>query len=341
MTQLSRREFLKLTGSLLGGMVLTPFLPRLTDFDDSNLVRVAIESVSIYKEPSDESAIVGQWRRDELVHVYEEVVAEEPSYNPVWYRVWGGFMHRARLPRVRVRYNTPLNAVRETGQIAEVTVPYTQSVRLVRGEWQPFYRLYYESTHWVMGVEPGPDGQPWYKLLDELLEINYYVPAIHMRPIPDEEIAPISPEVPFEKKRIEVDLRAQTLMAYEYDQVVFATKISSGLLYSLPGVSIPTKTPSGRFNIENKYPSKHMGDGSLEASIDAYELAGVPWTCFFTEQGHAFHGTWWHDNYGVPMSHGCINMRTPEAKWLFRWARPESVPDKIDVIGYGTMVHIF
>ena len=91
-----------------------------------------------------------------------------------------------------------------------------------------------------------------------------------------------------------------------------------------------------------------MGDGSLASDIDAYELVGVPWTSFFTETGgYAFHGTYWHDNFGVPMSRGCINMRPAEAKWLFRWAFPLSspgdfeVPSKVDRRGYGTPVVIY
>ena len=84
-----------------------------------------------------------------------------------------------------------------------------------------------------------------------------------------------------------------------------------------------------------------MGNGSLASDINAYELPGVPWTCFFTKEGHAFHGTYWHENYGVPMSHGCINMRTHEAKWLFRWLRPIHDGPQLYRRGYGTTVNIF
>jgi lipoprotein-anchoring transpeptidase ErfK/SrfK len=81
------------------------------------------------------------------------------------------------------------------------------------------------------------------------------------------------------------------------------------------------------------------------ASSDENVLAGVPWTSFFTDKGHAFHGTYWHDNFGLPMSHGCVNMRTEEAKWLFRWSQPSAGFDDIDkqtldARGYGTAVDI-
>jgi hypothetical protein len=99
---------------------------------------------------------MGTWYRDDLVHVYEEVVAKEPVYNPVWYRVWGGYMHRSRLQRVKNIPNIPLTSIPEGKRVmAEVTVPFTQPWRStkVRG-WEPINpRLYYRSVHWLEAVE--------------------------------------------------------------------------------------------------------------------------------------------------------------------------------------------
>lgn len=61
---------------------------------------------------------------------------------------------------------------------------------------------------------------------------------------------------------------------------------------------------------------------------------------FFTSVGHAFHGTYWHDNFGTPMSRGCVNMRTEEATRSFRWTRPLHEPDRIYTPRYGTLVVI-
>ncbi|MCG2785418.1 MAG: L,D-transpeptidase family protein [Anaerolineae bacterium] len=344
--KLSRRDFFKLTGAALGGLAFSPYLPPVTEFEDSLLVRVASTAISVHSMPNDESRIVRQVYRDQILPVYEEVNSGFPGYNPVWYRVWGGFVHRARMPKVEVRYNAPVLSIRENGQLAEVTVPFTQAMLVRKAGWEPLYRLYYGTVHWVVGVEPGPDGLPWYILMDELLDITYNVPTSHMRLIPDEEIAPLSPEVPWEEKRVEVNLGTQLMTCYEYDQSVFQTNIASGRLDStIPANGIPTRTPAGKFNVSVKMPSKHMGDGNLAADIEAYELAGVPWTVFFTPQGHAFHGTYWHDNYGVPMSSGCINMRNHEAKWFFRWCLPSAGADEInpgtlDKKGYGTPIVI-
>lgn len=76
--------------------------------------------------------------------------------------------------------------------------------------------------------------------------------------------------------------------------------------------------------------------------LEAYILPGVPWVSFFEpETGIAFHGTYWHQNFGVPMSHGCINMKTEEARWLYRWTTPAGEIQKMNTIGYGTQVHVY
>ncbi len=111
-----------------------------------------------------------------------------------------------------------------------------------------------------------------------------------------------------------MNLTTQRLSAYENGKIIFETSISSGIPYGKTASSV------GKFNIDPKTPSKHMGNGNLFAGADDYELPGVPWTSFFTGDGQAFHGTYWHDNFGTPMSHGCINMRTEEARWIFRWS---------------------
>ena len=67
----------------------------------------------------------------------------------------------------------------------------------------------------------------------------------------------------------------------------------------------------GRFRVYAKYRATPMrGPG--------YYLPNVPWTMYFYG-GYAIHGTYWHNNFGTPMSHGCVNMKIPEAKWLYNW----------------------
>ena len=351
-SKISRRDFLKLAGIALGGLAFSPYAPSIGEFDDGTWIRITSSGVQnlgipVRSKPTDQSPIVRSVFRDDLLHVYEEINSGTPEYNPIWYHIWGGYVHRAHTQKVQYIYNDPAKSIRESKQLAEVSVPYTQALRLVGKDWVLLNRLYYQSVHWVVGVDDGPDGQPWYRVLDAWNNITYNVPATHLRLIPDEELAPISPEVPLENKRIEVSLGMQTISCYEYDKVVLQTNISSGLeTPNLGKNGISTLTPAGDFRIEVKMPSQHMGNGSLASDLDAYELLGVPWVSFFKNPpGYAFHGTYWHDNFGTPMSHGCVNMRTEEAKWLFRWGLPAAPAAQInqatlDKRGWGTGVKI-
>lgn len=340
--RLTRRHFLKLAA--LTGFAAVGFRPfgNQEEFTDAeNIGRVTVRSISVYKQPREESQILFQHYRDELLNIYYEYESPYgPEYNPIWYRVFGGWVHRSDVFRTPISYNTPGDPTPETGQIAEVTVPYTQALRYTSSDgWTPLYRLYSTSVHWVKALEEGPDGQPWYRLLDELLKIEYHVPAAHLRLIQPEELTPITPEKS-DTKRIEVNITLQKMMCFEGDEKVMETRVSTGVPYR-PTDLIPWETPKGSFNIYSKMPSKHMGDGRLTGNPEDYELPGVPWTSFFESTGVAFHGTYWHDDYGRQRSHGCVNMRSSEARWLFRWITPISDPTVMEKTGYGTRVLVY
>ena len=342
---ITRRDFLKLAGFSLCGLALSSLPDEAEEHNlpQGFLGRITRDS-SIFRQPSwPNGETVGYLHIDDLVNLYYEITpVSGPPYNPVWYRVWSGYLHSGYVQQVKFQFNNPVDKLPESGQLCEVTVPFTEIYQFssFRG-WEKRIRLYYSSTHWAVGVDEGPDKKPWYRLFDELREDQYHVPATHLRLIPDAEISPISPEVPPEEKRIEVSLQNQTLTAYEGDQSVFHTAISSGLNQQPDPEALPWDTPTGRFHILSKMPSKHMGDGNLAA--EGYDLPGVPWTCFFTSEGHAIHGAYWHDNFGIQMSHGCINMRSEKAKWIFRWTTPifkTPIESHVDweKRGYGTLL---
>ena len=344
-TNLTRRDFLKIASLSLSALSTQAFMPYF-GFEaeqKSNLIaRIATDSVSVYSQPNDKSTILYQRYRDEIVNIYGEIISEHgPGYNPLWYKVWGGYIHSGYLQRVEIKFNFLQSEFPEQGALGEITVPLTQTMRnrSYLG-WEPVYRLYYQSTHWVMSLDEGPDKEPWYRLKDELLNVDYHVPASHVRIIPPEELSPISPDVPPHRKHIEVSIAYQTLKAYEEGNLVFETSIASGVPMRNPDPDlIPTDTPKGSFHIQSKLPSKHMGNGNLTSDIYGYELPGVPWTGFFEPKtGVAFHGTYWHHNFGIRMSRGCINMKTEEAKWLFRWCTPGTNGDEIETRGFGTKV---
>jgi hypothetical protein len=342
--QLSRRDFLKISALSMGGLAFRRWLPVEDRASPLGVGRVTVAEINVRNQPSRRSEIVAKRYRDQLVSLFEEVISPSgPLHNPRWYRLTDGYAHSAYLQRVETAHlNPPMSYVALNGRLGEVTVPFAQTMRWTKdGGWTPLYRLYFQSVHRFTAIEEGPDGEAWYRITDELLRLDYHVPAIYLRPIPDAELSPISAHLPWQKKRIEVSLPDQTLTAFEDGKVVLHTKISSGMRGEPPPGEIPTATPSGKFTIGVKIPSKHMGDGLLTEAIDAYELPGVPWTCFFAPHGIAFHGTYWHDNFGTPMSHGCINMRTEEAKWLYRWSLPETKSRIWEKRGYGTRVDVF
>ena len=337
---LSRRKFLKLSALSLGALAFRP-LEKLHQTQHPRLVRVSgvgnIKSVSIHKEPNEDSVILYQRAKDDLINVYDEIESKYgPEYNPIWYRVWGGYVHRKWLAEVKHVLNPLTDTIHEEGQLGEITVPYTRALLYSsRNGWDPVYRLYYQTLHWIRDIITGPDNRPWYQLEDQLNKVKYAIPAEHMRVMDDSEFDPISPDVPPGEKRIEISISRQLLTAYEGDQIVLQTKVSTGSLTPLQ------KTPTGKFVIDPKHPAKHMGNGQVTSDIYAYELVGVPWNCFFDwEGGIATHGTYWHNNYGTPMSRGCVNMRIHEAKWLYLWTTPHGGPHDRVVNGYGTSVTV-
>lgn len=110
-----------------------------------------------------------------------------------------------------------------------------------------------------------------------------------------------------EKKHIYVDLSTQTLYAYEGSTQIMKVLISSGKW---------GRTPTGNFNIWTKLPVTRMAGGQ---GADAYDLPNVRWVMYF-HNDFGFHTAYWHNNFGHPMSHGCINMRLIDARELFAWA---------------------
>jgi LysM repeat protein len=121
---------------------------------------------------------------------------------------------------------------------------------------------------------------------------------------PQSQPAPQIAHAPTGEKWIDVNVTTQTLSAYEGDRLVFTTKVSTGVR------RYPTVL--GKFRIRTKLRAQTMvGPG--------YYLPNVPYVMYFYA-GYAIHGTYWHNDFGRPRSHGCVNMSIPDAKWLYEWA---------------------
>jgi lipoprotein-anchoring transpeptidase ErfK/SrfK len=106
-------------------------------------------------------------------------------------------------------------------------------------------------------------------------------------------------------KWVEILLAEQRLVAWEDGRMVMSTPVSTG--------TRKTPTPRGTFRIYRKYAKQRM-------SGPGYDLPNVPWVMYFRKGGYALHGTYWHNNFGRPMSHGCVNLPIGEAAWLYQWA---------------------
>jgi len=118
------------------------------------------------------------------------------------------------------------------------------------------------------------------------------------------------------EKHIYVDLTTQTLTAYQGDALFMTAPVSTGKWFP---------TPDGEFTIWEKIRATRMAGGE---GADAYDLPNVPWVMFFSGpgvdagRGFSLHGAYWHDNFGHPMSHGCVNMSQDDAEKLYDWTDP-------------------
>ena len=337
---ISRRDFLKLTGAGLLGLFL-PQLdlePALAQFDPNQQGRVTTPTLNVYDTPALTGQVVKAYWRDIVFPITGTVISDdETAYNRVWYKIGeDGYAYSGAIQPVRTLLNQPVNILPEEGALAEVTVPYTDA-RWDAGKDKEFaYRFYYETTHWAVGLVQDADGNPWYKVYDDKWKFHYYAQAEHLRIIPTEELAPLSPDFPSQLKRVEVRLNEQVAIAYEDQNPVFMARIASGGRFRNGTYS----TPVGHHMTYHKRPFRHMAAGDLASN--GFDLPGVPWVSYITETGVALHGTYWHNDFGHPRSHGCINLTSQAAKWLYRWTQPVVPPNEQMVYEkYGTGVDVF
>ncbi len=163
------------------------------------------------------------------------------------------------------------------------------------------------------------DGHTWYKVIfDEFVRYperilgGLYVAADNVNVLLDEgEKTTWEDGSATTTKRIVIDRATQRLYAYDGDVLFMETLISTGLELS--------PTAAGTFTIYKKTPSRYM-QGPLPGFIDVYDLPGVPWNLYFTTDGAVIHGAYWHDSFGKPYSHGCVNLLPSDARKLYIWA---------------------
>lgn len=308
MTILTRRDFIKLGGTALVGITLPPlpFRDRATR-EGTHLGRIAEWSVWVRTEPDHRAPTVRHHRRDDVVTYFEKVEAAGVNpHNPIWFRVIGGYIYSSYVQPVELHFNSPLQHIPAEGLWGEISIPYTDARRAPSPQVHRSYRTPYSSVYRIAEAVWGTDHKLWYRLHEsQTPSALRYIPAEHVRPIYPADLEPISPHV--HSKHIEISLADQLLVAFENGRPVFETYISGG-------TGGDRATPRGHHRIIFKAPSRHMVG-------DTYNLPGVPFDSYFWG-AVAIHGAYWHNDFGRPRSHGCVNVSPEAAKWIFRWTQP-------------------
>jgi hypothetical protein len=202
-----------------------------------------------------------------------------------------------------------LNFWRSNGGLATFGYPISEEFTEVsRDDGKPYTVQYFERARFE--YHPEYRGTPYEVLLGRVGAELATARGLKTEASPRIGQAPdYTPEL--WPKWIDIDLSQQVLTAYEGDMPVFTALVSTGI------ARYPT--PTGSFRILYKLPSDDM-TGGLAGTDEYYYLPDVPWVMYFRSGGYAIHGTYWHNNFGRPMSHGCVNMRIPDAQWLYGWA---------------------
>lgn len=329
---LSRRTFLKLAGAA----AVAPFigLPHVARgaADDAPPVQVsapprpfgrAIQwDIRVRKQPSVYASVVKRLEYDQAYRLLGEAVSDfsPAAYNKVWYRVEDGWVHSAFVQPCENAPNEPITSVADPFW-AEVTVPRAVARSAANPKAPRMFTYYFGSVFEVLEAVQGADAATWYRVSDGYAR-NIFVPAEALRRVDPSEVTPLSPEVPLESKSIVVDTVKQSATAFEYDKPVFTAKVATGAEFVMEDGSIQNfRTTKGTHRIfEKRFSSRMIGGTQSEA--DFYDLPGVSWVSYFTQSRIAFHTAYWHNDWGKPRSHGCVNMLPADALWVYRWTMP-------------------
>jgi len=329
----TRKDFLNTVGMAAGAGLL----PRRSALQDEpfpvsdRLGRIAVGMVDIKPQPDYDAPNIGTYYEDTVVPWYQEVIGPWPfRNNQRWVETDLGYIWGPNVQPVHNMPNQPVESIPSEldGIWTEVTVPYVNAVLdnpPARSSWWSYQahknlppRFYYSQILWVDLVDTGADGKIWYRVNEKYGNPGdlLWVPAEALRPISSDELTPIRPEV--ENKQIVVDVTdsRQSLSCLEDGREVYYCRVSSGKApYTTPLSAFDSKG----FNIWRKLHSIQMAGGSNQAG---WMIPGIGWATFFLGSGVAIHSTFWHNNFGEPSSHGCVNVAPKDAKWIFRWTSP-------------------
>ena len=340
----SRRDFIKLAGLGLGALAFNPAKSvqaprRLPQFPaGERLGRVAVTpnfySTQLKQQPDENAPKIRDVGQDEVVVWQREVVGSSVSgrTNRRWVETPDGYIYAVDLQPVRNQPNEPVTALPQgqAGMWAEVTVPYVDlqiqnapispGIKYAMQYAQPV-RLYYGQVVWIDQVGGDGAGSVLYRV-NEAPKHGYgygdifIADARAFHVLTEQDVAPLSPHVDSNAKKIIVDATPgrQVLSCYEGNTEVFFCRVSTGYGEKF-------STPVGDQALSWKIFSIHMAANT--GSDSGYDTMAVPWPVYFNQPvGAAIHGTFWHNDFGVRRSHGCVNVSPEDAKWIFRWTTP-------------------
>jgi len=342
----SRRDFLKKSAlTAFSWPLLTVNHPTQLLTSDKETIaseilgRVLFNRTPTYIKPDNRSMSNGTHKFNDVVSLSQPITGFSHSLkNDIWFGMENdSYIQSQNIQLVKNILNDPRGDIGSSGYLAEITVPFSEALPGNMQNTRSHQIFFYGSTHWVYGLGKDPDGNLYYLVIEDRRGETYYVNATHMRIIEDEELLPLSPELKPKSKTILVDTKNQVLTAYENNTPVMISAISSGEFSK----NLDFITPTGEYQISYKRPSRHMVH-SDKIGINDDELYGVPWVSYFTDTGIAFHGTYWHNDYSHPHSHGCVNLPIHAARWIYLWTDPAVPPghEKKYVAWDGTRVNV-
>ena len=340
---ITRRKLLKLIAATTATAALSPALhararypipPQPGEIVDSTawvMTGRVINSVTFYDEPSTSATRLTTRARDQSFPILGEVRAPFSTHNDLWYRTPLGYVHSAWVLPMRIYPPQPfIHDVGEWGFWGEVSQVFTAARVEPAPESEEVYRFYGGTVYHVVEAYEDEHGTGWYKVYDEFPPTapgHQWVLARDVRRIPRAEMAPIHPFVG--QKRIEVNLTTQRLICFEESRIVFTTLVASGVgggTQLEDGSFIDLATYRGEHCVLLKQPSRHMSNrpypGGPPTLGEVFDLPGIPWNTFFHLSGTAIHGAYWHNDFGIPRSHGCLNVSCEAARWIYRWTHP-------------------
>jgi len=331
------------------------FIPEI--YDSYRLGRVLpwYGKVDIKSAPDPESNTVETKFEDEILICDKEIIGKAYSIYPrnnLWYETTNGYVPAFKLQPVRMIKNVPIKDLPsygdKPGMWAEVTVPYIDLFQdnlppkspILKETTKP--RFYYSQVLWIDGIKESQDGKVQYHVGERFGSYGdtFWADAEGFKPLSPDDLSPIRPEV--KNKKVIVDVNHQTMRCFENDVEILYSRVSTGALWTNDGTQTEAySTPIGDYHlISRKYVSLHMAGGS---KASGWETPAVAWSSIFATDGVAIHSTYWHNNYGYPMSHGCVNVPPEIAKFVFRWSTPVCgyEPGVIEVTDYsGTNVKV-